>query len=374
MSARHSGFAGAAPQDGRSAVGFPQCPRGIHSASRWAAREYRSLWHRVAIRPAPPDEQDFFELAGPPDVFSSFSRTFWQPEAAGRSAGDLTFAERRLDLDMLERFRALVDLNLTQLRDHVRACLLSTESVLLSQVLERFPPREGILEIVGYLVVALQDAHNYVPGDQFADIELPTGDGHRESWRVRFRFLDGELQRRVGWPLPDCAVPLPAFSGLDWRIDRVLIVENRDVFLCLPNVCNTLAIFGSGKAALLLCGCKWMSAAQLVYWGDCDEAGFGILSSLRSSFPHLRSALMDEDAWARWKHLATPGRRDTAARHAHLTPSERVALTEVVRGPLMLEQERIPPMAAAEAIVRAFDVIPRDGIASLASLNTARRS
>jgi len=163
--------------------------RALESAATGEDKRLRQLIREIqqlalACRPTPPDEDDFFELAGPPNVFSSFSRTFWQPEAAGHSAGDLTFAERTLDLDMLERFRALVDLNLTRLRDHVRACLLSTESVLLSQVLARFPPREGVLEIVGYLVVALQDAHNYVPGDQFAHIELAAGDGRRESWRI----------------------------------------------------------------------------------------------------------------------------------------------------------------------------------------------
>jgi hypothetical protein len=176
-----------------------------------------------------------------------------------------------------------------------------------------------------------------------------------EPPQIRFRFLDSEMQRRVGWPVSDCAVPLPAFAALDWAIDRVLIVENRNVFLCLPTVCSTLAIFGSGKAALLLSACKWMSAVDLVYWGDCDEAGLGILSSLRGSFPRLRSLLMDHDAWVRWKHLATPGKRDTTARHSHLTGSELAVLTEVLKGPSMLEQERIPSAVAAEAIVRLID-------------------
>jgi len=175
--------------------------------------------------------------------------------------------------------------------------------------------------------------------------------------QIRFRFLDRELQRRVEWPVSDCAVALPALAALDWNIDRVVIVENRDVFLCLPKVCGTLAVFGSGKAASLLAACEWMRTADVVYWGDCDEAGFGILSSLRGNFPHLRSLLMDYEAWSRWKHLATLGRRDTTARDTHLEPSERAALKEILTGPWMLEQERIPPGVAAEAIGRAFDVV-----------------
>jgi hypothetical protein len=150
-----------------------------------------------------------------------------------------------------------------------------------------------------------------------------------------------------------------AFTGLDWNIDRVLIVENRAVFLCLPELCSTLAVFGSGKAASMLPQCKWLRTVDaVVYWGDCDEAGFGILSSLRANLPQTRSLLMDHDSWVRWKHLATSGNRDITARHTHLTPSERAALAEILKGPSMLEQERIPAAAAVEAMYEAFGIRP----------------
>lgn len=84
---------------------------------------------------------------------------------------------------MVERFRALADLNVARLRERVRACLVGAESVLLSQVLERFPPQEGILEVVGYLVVAMQDSQHYVPRDRFTHIRLEA-DGGKEPWRI----------------------------------------------------------------------------------------------------------------------------------------------------------------------------------------------
>jgi hypothetical protein len=98
-----------------------------------------------------------------------------------------------------------------------------------------------------------------------------------------------------------------------------------------------------------------MASTQIVYWGDCDEAGYGILSGLRSSFPQVRSLLMDHTAWCRWRHLAVPGQRDASARHAHLTDVEREALNAVVAGPWMLEQERIPPAEAERAVLTAFN-------------------
>ncbi len=169
--------------------------------------------------------------------------------------------------------------------------------------------------------------------------------------QVRFRFLDETLREATAWPVPDCSIPAPSLARQQWSIPRVLVVENRDIFLSLPVIAGTLAVFGSGKALAVLKSCRWMESAQVIYWGDCDEAGYGILSGLRSAFPHVRSVLMDECSWHRWKHLATPGRRDPSVRHDHLTDTERAALRLVLAGPWMLEQEKIPWIEAEMAIL-----------------------
>ncbi len=163
--------------------------RALENAATGEDRRLRELIRQIqqlalACRTSPPPEDGFCDLAGSPDLFTSFSRAFWQPDVAGHVAGDLTFASQALDWEMVNRFRGLVDLNVGRLRDQVRLCLVAAESVLLSQVLERFPPREGILEIVGYLVVAMQDSQHYVPGDQFADVSFEAGPGRSECWRV----------------------------------------------------------------------------------------------------------------------------------------------------------------------------------------------
>jgi hypothetical protein len=84
----------------------------------------------------------------------------------------------------VQRFRALADLSLGRLREHIRMCLIGADSVLLSDILQRFPPREGVLEVIGYLVVAMQDAKHYVAGDQFASVQLDSSDGRSELWRI----------------------------------------------------------------------------------------------------------------------------------------------------------------------------------------------
>jgi hypothetical protein len=85
-----------------------------------------------------------------------------------------------------------------------------------------------------------------------------------------------------------------------------------------------------------------MDTAKIVYWGDCDDAGYGILSNLRAGFPHIQSLLMDETAWHTWKHLAVPGKKDGAVSLSYLTPSEQYALKAVPSGPWMFGARKNP--------------------------------
>jgi hypothetical protein len=63
---------------------------------------------------------------------------------------------------------------------------------------------------------------------------------------------------------------------------------------------------------------------------------------------------MDETAWREWKHLAISGKRDPTARNDHLSNAERSALNEVLAGPWMLEQERIPQSAVERSLAKIF--------------------
>jgi hypothetical protein len=149
---------------------------------RELVREIQQL--ALSFRASPPREDNFFDVGGPPEIFATFSRSFWQLDTTGRVAGDFAFAAQGLDWEIVHRFQALTDLNLAQLREHVQTCLIAADSVLLSELLHRFPPREGILEVVGYLVLAMQDSKHYVAEDQFAHVHVGAGDGSNEAWQV----------------------------------------------------------------------------------------------------------------------------------------------------------------------------------------------
>ena len=163
--------------------------RALESASTGEDRRLRELIRNIqqlalASRQSPPQEESFFDLAGPAQPFASFSRTFWQPDAMGQISSNMRFDSIPPDPAILERFLALADLNLNRLREQVRTCLVSCDSILLSEVLDRFPPREGILEVVGYLVVANQDSQHCLAGDQLVDLAILDDGGFSEFWRV----------------------------------------------------------------------------------------------------------------------------------------------------------------------------------------------
>jgi hypothetical protein len=162
--------------------------RALESVSSGEDRRMRELVREIqqlalTSRNAPPSNDSFFDLAGPPEIFGTFSRTLWQPEVTGRAAGPFIFGDGTADLGSIERFRALPHLNLSRLREQIQTCLISDDVILLSELLRRFPPNQGILEVAGYLVIAVQDFHHYVSKEQVV-VEMPISSGGSELWRV----------------------------------------------------------------------------------------------------------------------------------------------------------------------------------------------
>jgi hypothetical protein len=163
--------------------------RALESAANGEDRRLRELIREIqqlalACRTSPPPDDYFCDVSGPPQVFASFSRTLWQPDVTGHAAQTLAFDSGAFDRQVLERFRALADLNLARLRKQVQTCLVTDDSILLSQILQRFPPREGILEVVGYVLIGMQESQHYVAEDQLVDIQIGATGGNEEVWRI----------------------------------------------------------------------------------------------------------------------------------------------------------------------------------------------
>jgi hypothetical protein len=163
--------------------------RALESAASGEDQRLRELIHEIQkaaiiARAHPPSEDEFFEFIATPAPFSSFSRSFWQPDSTGNLVDEFSFAsDSVLDWSIVSRFKSLADLNLRRLRGHIHACLATNDSILLSDILRRFPVTDGALEIIGYLVIATQEDTHYVARDQFTSIRVAEGI-QGTTWRV----------------------------------------------------------------------------------------------------------------------------------------------------------------------------------------------
>ncbi|ALE93636.1 hypothetical protein AOC05_17100 [Arthrobacter alpinus] len=159
--------------------------------------------------------------------------------------------------------------------------------------------------------------------------------------RVRIRYLDPSLSPVPG--MADVEMTATAFAALEVDADTIITTENLVNFLALPPAPRTLAVFGGGYGFLALREAAWLGTKEVLYWGDIDTHGFGILDQLRSHHPHVRSILMDEQTLL--SHQDFWGRED-APTHAmlnHLSPAESALYAQLQAGTyrpgLRLEQE-----------------------------------
>jgi hypothetical protein len=167
---------------------------------------------------------------------------------------------------------------------------------------------------------------------------------------VRLRLLDPALQARLGLPLTDVAAPAAQLATLPCAGLRCVVVENKMVFLTLPSLPNTLAIFGSGFQIQLLHELPWLRQCPIWYWGDLDAHGFQILARFRMLFPQVISLMMDEETFDAFRDFVVTGTPSAIMELPQLTHDEQALFVKLARASLRLEQERISQAYAARRI------------------------
>ncbi|MCK5671735.1 MAG: hypothetical protein KAH95_00070, partial [Spirochaetales bacterium] len=168
---------------------------------------------------------------------------------------------------------------------------------------------------------------------------------------VRFRILDPDL--KIG-NFSDVTVRADEFAALSLSVRYVFIVENDITALAFPPVKDAMVIFGRGYNFDHLIQASWLNEKELWYWGDIDTHGFAILNQFRTSFPSVRSFLMDRDTLlshqAHWGLEKTPTAVDLSnlnKEEAHLYDELR---SNKIRDNLRLEQEFIDFSWASKVI------------------------
>ena len=167
---------------------------------------------------------------------------------------------------------------------------------------------------------------------------------------IRFRILDLALRDKLRLIADDISVPLSEARRFDWSGLWIVITENKMNFLTLPQLPNTLGIWGGGNAAQLLTTVSWLNNCRVLYWGDVDVHGFHIVSRLRSVFPHLTTTMMDLPTLNDCSKIIINAKAATYEETTCLTTAERQAYERVKADQKLLEQEKIPYAYAVDRL------------------------
>jgi hypothetical protein len=181
----------------------------------------------------------------------------------------------------------------------------------------------------------------------------------RPPHRIRMRVLCERLRRQLGG-LGDIEAPIEELAVLNLKPERIVIVENLETGIALPDHPGCVAFMKLGMGVSVLGELHWLRDRPALYWGDIDTHGFVILDRARAALPLARSVLMDETtllahrAW--WVEEKDPHKEADLQR---LTGAER-AVFDRLRANLWgqavrLEQERIPWLVATSTLREELD-------------------
>jgi hypothetical protein len=156
-------------------------------------------------------------------------------------------------------------------------------------------------------------------------------------------------------PSPSLGFPGPKLTELAVRSDELaqltvdprvaVIVENEISYLSIDVPEDGVVIWGKGFEVDRVGRLRWLTEADIVYWGDIDTHGFAILDRLRAWLPRARSVLMDRETLLAHRDRWVTEDRSAKSVLTRLTPDERDLYSELVGDGLgervRLEQERI---------------------------------
>jgi len=125
----------------------------------------------LPLRDNPPDD-DVFETDGVIEPFSIMSRPLWQAPTEVVMTSEVEVADDRITKSDLQKFLDLSRVRVSELRKRVRESLDGEASISLEEILEKHPPEDGMLEVIGYIIVALEDPRNVVTDEESQTVTI----------------------------------------------------------------------------------------------------------------------------------------------------------------------------------------------------------
>jgi len=184
--------------------------------------------------------------------------------------------------------------------------------------------------------------------------------------QIRVRVLDKHISDKHLSGLTDIEVTEEEFCSLQIPCEKVFVFENKTNysnlmnFLTLPQMENTIGIFGSGFSVSKLKNALWLADKEIFYWGDIDTHGLKILSQIRGYFSNTKSIMMDFETLNTFKDDWDKGEPIHESSLPNLNSDEQ-ELFQFVRADnintIRLEQEKISQEYVLKTIGRLYETI-----------------
>jgi len=145
--------------------------------------------------------------------------------------------------------------------------------------------------------------------------------------------------------LPLLQLDTPTLREYALPAGRILIVENKQSGYALPELDDTIAIFGGGRHTAWM-DAEWLQDKQIGYWGDIDSWGLAILSEARRRQPQVQALMMNEDTVQQHLKRMVDETDSYKQLPEHLTEAEQQLFERLLNrfyGKTRLEQERLAP-------------------------------
>src|ERR1700730_17214984 len=146
-------------------------------------------------------------------------------------------------------------------------------------------------------------------------------------------------------PLTELAARSEELAQLRIELRTAVIVENEISYLSIDVPEDGVVIWGKGFEVDSVGRLRWLTEADVLYWGDIDTHGFAILDRLRAWLPLARSVLMDRETLLAHRDRWVIEDRPAKSVLTRLTSDEHDLYVELVEDGLgervRLEQERI---------------------------------
>lgn len=186
--------------------------------------------------------------------------------------------------------------------------------------------------------------------------------------RIRLRILDSNIAEKYVTGLTDIEITTEEFIKLKIPCEKVFIFENKTNFsnlmnfLTLPQLENTIGIFGSGYKVADLKNASWLADKEIFYWGDIDTHGLDILSQIRGYFKKTKAIMMDFETLNYFKDEWDSGEPINKEALPNLTTEEQELFRFVKAdntNTIRLEQEKI---SHEYVVSRIYNLYGNEGI------------